>query len=268
MEKTRSFLRWAGSKQKLLPVLREYWTPSFNRYLEPFMGSAHLFFHLDLISAILSDTNSHLIEVFNQIKKNPYPIYQILRSMEISSTEYYRIRSLNPAKLGINQRCARFLYLNRLCFNGLYRTNMQGNFNVPYSGEAPNQLIDYSILKSAAEKLQSATIVHGDFETVILNYVKKGDFVYLDPPYAIENVRIFRQYGPQTFGLLDLLRLKDLLVEINRRKAKFLLSYAYSPEAIDLFSHWTQQETSTQRNISGFAKYRRKEKELLITNID
>ena len=268
MDKTRSFLRWAGSKQKLLPILGGYWKPSFKRYFEPFMGSAQLFFHLDTDCAILSDTNSHLVEVFNQIKKNPYPIHAILRVMPISAVEYYRVRALHPAKLGINQRAARFLYLNRLCFNGLYRTNLNGNFNVPYSGESPACLLEYSILKNASGKLQTAKIVQGDFEQIVLKNVRKGDFVYLDPPYAIENVRIFRQYGPQTFGRFDLLRLKNLLDVIHTRGASFLLSYAHSADAKSLFSDWHSDETSTTRNISGFAKYRRREKELLITNIE
>jgi DNA adenine methylase len=231
------------------------------------MGSAQLFFHLDTDRAILSDTNYHLVEVFNQIKKNPYPIFIILRDMPISAKAYYRIRALEPAKLGINQRAARFLYLNRLCFNGLYRTNLQGNFNVPFSGESPELIIEYSLLKNASWKLQAAKIVQGDFENIIFKNVRKGDFVYLDPPYAIENVRIFRQYGPQTFGRFDLVRLKELLDVIHCRGAHFLLSYAHSDEAKSLFSKWHSDETSTTRNISGFAKYRRREKELLITNI-
>src|SRR5687768_11296759 len=103
----KSFLRWAGSKKKLIPHLKEYWGDGYNRYLEPFMGSAKLFFSIDPSSAILSDTNEHLIETYLQIKKDPYPVYKILKTFEVSEEAYYRIRSQDPNGLGINQRVSR-----------------------------------------------------------------------------------------------------------------------------------------------------------------
>ncbi|MEI3800525.1 MULTISPECIES: DNA adenine methylase [unclassified Chitinophaga] len=266
--KARPFLRWAGSKQKLVTTLSSYWSPKYERYLEPFMGSAQLFFNLPVTSAILSDSNLQLVELFNQIKKNPYLVYKILEKWPVNSENYYEIRKIDPAKLGINQRAARFLYLNRLCFNGLYRTNLKGEFNVPFSGEVPRQICDYDNLKKVSEKLKCAEIISGDFESVIRNSVKKGDFVYLDPPYAVANKRIFNQYGPQTFGLNDLDRTSDLLAFIDSRRAKFVMSYANSSEVLQKFSKWNIKNTTTQRNIAGFAKYRRIDKELMITNIE
>lgn len=267
MENTKPFLRWAGSKKKLLPILNLYWGEGYSRYLEPFMGSAQLFFKIDAPHSIISDSNLDLIHVYNQIKKDPYPIYKILCDWEISKWNYYTIRSLNPRSLGINQRAARFIYLNRLCFNGLYRTNNSGHFNVPYSGEKPRFIQDYDNLKKVSKKLKTAEIIHGDFEQIIKSKIKEGDFVYLDPPYAVENKRIFNQYGPQTFGLEDLKRLKDLLVYIGSKKARFLMSYASCPEVEQMFSDWYINKTHTNRNIAGFAKFRRSDEELLISNI-
>ena len=262
------FLRWAGSKQKLIPQLKEYWGNGHNRYIEPFMGSAKLFFSLDTEAAILSDTNKMLIETFTQVQKNPYAVYKVLKEFKVSREEYYRIRDLNPESLGINQRAARFIYLNRLCFNGLYRTNNSGKFNVPYSGENTLNLEEQiNILREASKKLKSVKLICGDFEDVVKANVKKGDFVYLDPPYAVNNRRIFKQYGPQTFGIDDLKRLRNLLKLIESTGASFLLSYAYCKEATELFSNWSVKKTFTQRNISGFVEYRRKAAELLVSNI-
>lgn len=264
----KSFLRWAGSKQKLVPRLKEFWNPDSSRYVEPFMGSAQLFFSIQPKEALLSDTNFELVETFNQVKKNPYPIYKILKTYKATKQQYYALRKINPVTLGINQRVARFIFLNKLCFNGLYRTNVNGQFNVPYAAGnkfCPDEIIE--VLQRARKLLEFATIKEGDFEKVVKRNLRHNDFVYLDPPYAVGNRRIFRQYGPHSFGLDDLQRLSELLNTINDRGAQFLLSYAYCPEAIQMFEGWHMIKTFTQRNISGFAQYRRKAAEILVTNL-
>lgn len=264
----KSFLRWAGSKQKLIPHLKQYWGSGYERYFEPFMGSAKLFFSIIPENAILSDTNNELIETYRQIQKNPYPVYKILKSFNVSENHYYRIRNIDPKKLGINQRVARFIYLNKLCFNGLYRTNSKGIFNVPFSGENTFDAdIEFESLKKVSKQLANARIICGDFESVVRKNLRKGDFVYLDPPYAVENRKIFKQYGPHTFGINDLERLKILLQHIDAKGASFLLSYAYCKEALELFKEWPMKKKYTQRNIAGFTKYRRKAAEVFITNI-
>ncbi len=264
-----SFLRWAGSKQKLIPKLSEYWNDDFSRYLEPFMGSAQLFFSIQPQTAILSDTNIYLVETFRQIQKNPYPVYKIFKNFKNTKNQYYQVRSQDPSKLGVNERAARFIFLNRLCFNGLYRTNTVGDFNVPYGKNNrfdPDE--EMEALKKSSKVLQNATIIQGDFEAVLSFHVREGDFVYIDPPYAVANRRIFKQYGPNSFGLFDLQRLQNLLKVINDRGASFILSYAYCSEAIKIFSDWNNVKTFTQRNISGFVEYRRKAAELIVTNIN
>lgn len=263
----KPFLRWAGSKQKMLPTLKEFWSNEYRTYFEPFMGSGQLFFNLNWKNAIVSDLNEELIEVFNQIKRNPYPIYQIIKTLTVSKKEYYRLRQLNPKSLGINQRAARFLYLNRFCFNGLYRTNSKGQFNVPFNNSKSETICDYENLLAVSKKIKNAEIIAGDFEKIVMENIQENDFVYLDPPYAVNNRKIFKQYGPQTFGMDDLKRVQSLLGYINDRNAKFLLSYAYCKEAKDLFSEWKITKTFAQRNISGFAEYRRKAAEILVTNI-
>jgi DNA adenine methylase len=264
---SKSFLRWAGSKKKLLPILTKYWRPSFSRYVEPFVGSAQLFFSTDADKYLISDKNHELIEVYKQVQKNPHAVYLALKQFNNSKEDYYRIRTMKNEKLGVNQRVARFIYLNWLCFNGLYRTNNLGQFNVPYSGETTKNIYNWQLLRNASLKLKSAHIEEGDFELVIRNNLKRNDFVYLDPPYAVENVRIFNQYGNHTFGLNDLERLSQLLYFIDQKNSFFLVSYANCEEARRLFKDWKIKEVSVLRNIAGFATHRKISSEILVTNL-
>ena len=266
--KPTPFLRWAGSKRKLIPELKQFWDAKYKVYHEPFMGSAQLFFAInDAKQYILSDKNEHLVEVYQQIKNHPYQVFQHLKKFKNNHKEYYTIRNLKQSSLGCNQRAARFIYLNWLCFNGLYRTNKDGRFNVPYSGDVDKDIYKWETLKMASNKLQNANILSGDFDPIIRSTVNQGEFVYLDPPYAIENQRIFTQYCNHTFGLNDIDRLHSSISYINNIGAYFLLSYANTKKIKSIFHQWTTFEVDVQRNIAGFSKFRRKSPELIITNI-
>jgi len=263
-----SLLRWAGSKRQLVPVLSEYWNDNFKKYIEPFAGSAQLFFEIHGIeSAVLSDKNQGLIEMYQQVQKSPYEVHRILSSFENNSKEYYRLRSLDPRTLGKNQRAARFIYLNWLCFNGLYRTNNSGQFNVPYSGNEKKSINNWQLVKQVSKKLQNVILLADDFENVVLKHSSKDTLVYLDPPYAIENERIFTQYCNNTFGLKDLDRLRELLIWMDKRRTNFLLSYIDTPQTRKIFSCFPIKSVEVQRNISGFSVFRRKSKEILVSNI-
>lgn len=261
------FLRWAGSKRKLLPKLMPYWEAGkFRRYIEPFMGSAALFFALGPDRALLSDINDELVETFKAVRDHPRAIYNRINKLPVGEKHYYSVRALDPLDMEILDRAARFIYLNRFCFNGIYRTNLDGQFNVPYAPTKTGALPDWEKLKSAASMLKRAEIVQCDFQGVI-NKIRPGDFIYMDPPYAVANRRIFRQYGPQTFGLEDINRLRTGLEAIDSRGAHFLVSYALCTEAIDSFSQWNIRRVRTQRNVSGFSEHRRKAVEILVSNI-
>jgi DNA adenine methylase len=266
-DKAKPFLRWAGSKKKLLPKLTSYWNDNFSRYVEPFMGSASLFFSIAPSKAVLSDINSELVHTYCVVRDHPKRIHTVLTSLPKGKEAYYRIRSQNPKDLPAIERAAKFVYLNRFCFNGIYRTNTKGEFNVPYSPKGTGDLPTLEELREISNVLQSVNIRCADFETILLKKVRKNDFVYLDPPFAVANRRVFRQYGPQTFGLSDLKRLNDALVHIDRVGAKFLVSYAVCKEALKCFSEWNIKRAFTQRNVSGFAEHRRRAVELLVSNI-
>lgn len=265
MEQIKPFLRWAGSKRKLLPRLRTYWQPHHKRYVEPFMGSAVLFFKINPQDAILGDINGDLVETYHCVRDHALALHRALLRLPTGKRSYYQIRSQDPVNLCEVERTARFIYLNRYCFNGLYRTNQQGDFNVPYSGSRTGSLPSLPELRNVAKALKRSKIVHSDFQKT-LSAVRANDFVYIDPPYAVSNRRIFRQYGPSSFGLDDLTRLADVLIEIDRRNATFLVSYAMCREALETFGQWHIRRALTQRSVAGFSKHRRKAVEVLVSN--
>ena len=260
------FLRWAGSKRKLLPKLGQFWDGSFERYIEPFMGSACLFFSLQPTDALLSDINEGLVSAFKVVRNQPDNLARCLKHMARGKRSYYRIRALDPGRLSTLEGAARFIFLNRFCFNGLYRTNLKGNFNVPFGAAKSGCLPDLRRLREASRLLQYAAIRCSDFEEA-LQHAKSGDFVYLDPPFAVSNRRVFKEYGPRMFMASDLGRLADLLERLDAKGVAFVVSYAYCAEALRLFRAWPKQKVFVNRNIAGFGSFRRRAAELLVTNI-
>jgi DNA adenine methylase len=263
----KPLLRWAGSKRKLIPQLSEYWIDPQRRYIEPFAGSATVFFALQPATALLSDINPELVAFMTEVQTNAKAVYSEAIKIPPNSESYYAIRSLPSNKLSSVKRAARFYYLNRFCFNGIYRTNEKGMFNVPYSGSRTGTFPKLEEFLDSVEVLKRAKVLNSDFETTLLGNANANDFVYLDPPYAVGNRRVFRQYGPNSFGLEDLARLAKLLIELNCRGTKFVLSYAYCAEALKVFAGWPKRKVFAQRNVSGFAKHRRRAAELIISNI-
>src|SRR6266540_3596065 len=251
----RPFLRWAGSKRKLIARLSKYWSHKHARYVEPFAGSACLFFHVAPGRAILGDINRELIETYEQVRDATSAVVAALSGFRKGKARYLLVRALEPSALAPAERAARFIYLNRCCFNGLYRTNREGRFNVPYGGKRSGPLPTQETLEQCARLLRNAELVPGDFETV-LHRVEPGDFVYLDPPFSVRARRVFREYGPSVFGKEDVLRLKRCLTLLHERGAAFLVSYADSAEARELAAGYYVGAASVQRNIAGFAKSR------------
>lgn len=262
----RPLLRWAGSKKKLVPKLSSYWNPAASKYIEPFFGSGALYFSLCPARAVLGDLNSELVDMYRTLRDRPDDVYDVLCEIEPCKEHYLTLRALIPKDLIDVQRCARFLYLNRYCFNGLFRTNRAGHFNVPYSGRRTGQMPSRVEFLAVAQQLHAAELLCGDFDDVVRASAEPGDFVYLDPPYAVSNVRIFKQYGPDVFGLDDLIRLRRLLEDLDGRGVSFVLSYASCEEADHLFKEWSAESMVVKRNIAGFAKHRRAVPEVIYSN--
>jgi DNA adenine methylase len=267
LQVARPFLRWAGSKRQHIPFLRDYWSPErANRYVEPFAGSAALFFAIAPSRAILGDLNGDLIRTFRAIQRDPETVYRALAKFKTGREHYYRVRAMPIRYLDEPTKAARFVYLNRFCFNGLYRTNAQGGFNVPYGAPRNGNLPDLEQLRICALLLSHARLINADFRRT-LSAVDAGDFVYLDPPYAVSRRRVFVEYGRVTFSTDDLEELAECLIEVHRRGATFVLSYADSRESRRLLGRWPRRRFAVRRNMAGFAGARRNHYELFISNI-
>jgi DNA adenine methylase len=259
------FLRWAGSKRQIIPILSEYWKPSSHRYVEPFAGSASLFFHLLPQKALLADINKELILTYRQIKTNLDPVIKELNNFKNDKEQYLRIRSINPRTLSPPVQAARFIFLNRFCFNGLYRTNRQGDFNVPYGGGKTGNIPTVQEFQHYSNVLKNASLLSMDFEQT-LRKVREGDFVYMDPPYTIKNRRVFNEYSANSFDHQKIRKLREWLVILSNKNISFLVSYADSDEASFLSKGYNTRQVVVKRNIAGFANNRKIDKEILIFN--
>jgi len=261
-------LRWAGSKRQLLPELERYWRAgSFEEYVEPFAGSAILFFRLTPKKAILGDLNQELVETYETLKESFRSVYGRLKELPVNAETYYRLRRLRAARLTPIDRAVRFVYLNRFCFNGIFRTNRRGDFNVPYSGRKTGALPPFEVFEATAAMLRTARLIPGDFGKV-LSRTKKGQFVYLDPPYCKSSRRYRGEYGPKAFGTRDLARLKSHLLEMDKRGVRFVVSYEDSKNGRSLgCPTWITRRVLVRRHVAGFVSSRRRASELLISNI-
>jgi DNA adenine methylase len=260
----KPIFRWAGSKRKLLPTLRQY-IPSFVRYVEPFAGSACLFFDLLPPRALLGDVNHELIETYTAVRSAPLRVGELVAAMPVSKVFYYELRGKDPEAMSVVERAARFVYLNRFCFNGVYRTNRSGKFNVP-RGVRTGSLPTIADLDAWSRILNCATLVQGDFEKC-LSKVRSGDFVYLDPPYAEEGSRDRGEYGYPRFLESDFERVLECLKRIDKIGAKFLLSYRYSKEIRDALSAWNVRTVLVKRHVAGFIAHRSLVREILASNV-
>jgi DNA adenine methylase len=257
--------RWAGSKRKSLQALTAFWSDRFERYIEPFVGSACLFLKIKPEVAILADLNSTLIQTYRTIRAHPLAVAEALYAIPRNSTTYYDVRRRAKSVSNAIGRAAFLVYLNRNCFNGIYRTNLNGEFNVPF-GADQGQYPRPCDFQTTAKLLGNAKLLSGDFGAT-LRHLRRNDFVYLDPPFAATGVRTFIEYGKRSFAAHDLDRLSRHMDRIDRHGAFFLVSYADCARARKIARNWNSKKVKVRRQIAGFAAKRRMAGELLITNL-
>ena len=260
----RSPLRWAGSKKKLLPSLLRLAPAKFERYVEPFCGSLCLFVSLKPPRALVGDINEELVHFYRTMRESANLVASLAHELPNDDVTYYMVRSLNPSELAPATRAARFLYLNRYCFNGVYRTNRQGNFNVA-RGQHMGNIPPVDELSAFGELLQNVIVKRCDFST-LMRRAGKGDFVYLDPPYAGRDVRDRGEYGIGAFKSLDIDRLVTEAMAADAKRAKILISYADLPQIRKAFRGWRLSRIDVSRNVSGFSTGRAIVSELVIRN--
>lgn len=249
----RPFFKFAGGKRQLLPEIRKYIPSKFRRYFEPFVGGGAVFFDLAANgrfqdtadaricsvcdNARLTDTNAEMIDTYLAVTRFLPAVLDALRAHTNDVDHYYAVRAQKPESITLEARAARFLYLNKCGYNGLYRVNKSGGFNVPF-GKYENPLIcDTENLTAASAVLQKyATVKKCDFATAV-STADQGDFVYCDPPYfPVSKTANFTGYGADGFGPKDQERLRDVAIELIRRGVHVLLSNADVPEVRALYS--------------------------------
>lgn len=249
-----------------MPELRALAPRSFQRYVEPFLGSGCLYFDLAPSRALLSDINPHLIRTYKHIKQNCVSIFDLVSGLPDATHFYYLLRAIPQGALSPQERAASFLYLNRHCFNGVYRVNRKGEFNVP-RGENTGNMPTLDALRRCADTMSSATLRCCDFEPTV-NDCRNDDFLYLDPPYALCAEFRSGEYGPGCFSEHDFERFIAAVQNADSRGVKILISYGDSEFMRDAFRTWNLSEISVRRNVAGFASARKNATELLFRNYD
>jgi DNA adenine methylase len=238
--KTEPFLRWAGGKRWFTKNILELLPRSFNNYHEPFLGSGAIYFYLkgnDRIryNSFLSDTNRDLVTTYSIISSHPSELINLLRGLRNTKEDYYRIRSSIP-KTDL-EVAAKFIYLNKTSYNGLYRVNRNGEYNVPYGNRTLKNLTDYENIKSVSNVLSKNTFLFsGDFDAIRDN-VRENDLIFLDPPYTVAHENNgFVEYNQSIFTWEDQIRLSELIQYINNIGAFYIMTNAKHESIEQLFS--------------------------------
>lgn len=261
-------LRWAGGKRWLIPTIAALLRGTeIENYHEPFLGGASVFLGLPAFgNAYLGDANAELIEAFQVMRDRPVALANLAGAYPNDADTYYRIRSREPATT--LERAARFLYLNHTSFNGIYRVNLRGEYNVPFGNRDSPNLPDASHLRAVSKKLKAATLCADDFADSLQNVAPK-DLVFLDPPYTVaHNYNGFVKYNQRLFSFDDQKRLSLLVDEIKDRGAYYLLANAAHDSIKELFEKGDRRlETTRRNNIGGINAVRGSATEYLFTNL-
>ena len=273
----KPFVKWAGGKRQLLPILSQHTPKNFDTYFEPFLGGGAVLFHLifqnSQLKCFVSDLNSTLILSYVTIRDK---VDELIISLEEHSENYfknpeeyyYQVRDSNPK----NQidKVSRLIFLNKTCFNGLYRVNSKGKFNVPIGKYVNPNIVNKENLQVLSHVLQSKRIsVKCEDFTAVLRRTQKDDFVYLDPPYQpVSSTANFTSYTNDNFGYKDQERLFTEFKKLDSKGCKIMLSNSKSQEVIELFAEYSDNiiEINTNRFINSNSKKRTGHTEILIKN--
>jgi DNA adenine methylase len=262
----RPFVKWAGGKTQLLPMLLNVFPSSFNRYHEPFLGGGAVFFHLQPRYATLSDINAELITTYHAIRNHVDEVIEALQKHSHSEEYYYKIRAQNPKRLSLVQRAARTLFLNKTCFNGLYRVNKSGQFNVPYGHYEKVHWCQPENLYAVSSVLKKIKIRHENVFD-ITRRVRKNDLVYFDPPYhPMSHTAKFTSYDACAFGAKEQEKLCALFTHLSKRGVYTVLSNSDTPFIRALYKNFNIQQVSARRAINSKADKRGYVSELIITS--
>ena len=261
----RPFLKWAGGKTQLLSELLSRIPRNFNRYLEPFVGGGALFFALQPRSGTISDSNPELINVYQCLAQDVEQIIYHLRGFKYTEKDYYQIRELRFEDLDKRFAAARTIYLNHTCYNGLYRVNQKGHFNVPFGRYKNPRICQPDVLRVASKALQNVEIICGDYKSVLMEKARPGDFVYLDPPYLpVSRYADFKRYTKEQFYEEDHRELAMEVERLHKLGCHILLTNSNHPLVHELYESFEIELINARRNISS-KTHTRKGEDLIVT---
>lgn len=268
----KPFLKWVGGKRQLLPEIRKRLPKDFNNYYEPFVGGGAVLFDLQPETFVINDVNEEVINVYRTIKYDVEALIKELETYKNEASFFYTLRELDRKEeytaLSKIKKAARVIYLNKTCFNGLYRVNRKGQFNAPFGKYRNPNIVNKEGLRSVHNYLNSSfcRITNDDFSKALQN-PGEGDFVYLDPPYdPVSITASFTAYSKDGFRKYDQARLKLKCDKLHERGCKFLLSNAATDFIKDLYKGYTIDIVKAGRNINSKGNKRGKVEEVLIRN--
>ena len=276
MLKAKPFVKWAGGKRQIIDKLLKHVPIEYNTYYEPFVGGGALLFELSPKNAVINDSNKELINVYKMISTDSgyEEVVKLLNNYEKKHSEkfYYQIRNMDKdkekfAKLTDAERAARTIYLNKACFNGLYRVNSKGEFNVPFNKKTKINTYDSQNMILAYVYFQANNIkmLNVDFEEAVKD-AKKGDFIYFDPPYDSENKETFNSYTEDGFGKDEQIRLAKVYKELAERGCYVMLSNHNTTLINELYKDYNINIITAKRNINSKGEKRGAVEEVIITN--
>lgn len=271
----KPFMKWVGGKQQLLTQFEAYFPLDFERYFEPFVGGGAVFFHLWNGGGLpedvfLLDNNAELINAYRVVRDqlNELICNLLIHQASHNREYYYKIRNLDRQQVELSdvERAARTIYLNRTCYNGLYRVNSKGQFNVPMGSYKNPQILYRDVLLSANEALQNVTLEVSDFRDLV-EYARPGDFFYFDPPYdPVSKTASFTGYTAKNFQDSDQQDLAALFVQLTSKGCLCMLSNSYTPFILDLYKNFRVEIVHAKRAVNSDAKGRGIIREVVILN--
>ncbi|WP_416198663.1 MAG: Site-specific DNA-methyltransferase (adenine-specific) [Sporanaerobacter sp.] len=268
-------VKWVGGKRQLISEIDKYLPSNYSTYYEPFLGGGAVLFHLQPHKAVVNDINEELMNLYQVIKDNVEDLIEDLKKHKNEPDYFYKIRELDRDIQKYNEltpveRASRIHYLNKTCYNGLFRVNSQGQFNVPFGRYKNPNIVNETTLRAVSNYFNTANIIFKccDFEEAVKG-CRKGSFIYFDPPYdPISDTSSFTGYDKGGFGKTEQKRLKDLCDNLNKRGVKFLLSNSQTQFILDLYKDYRIEIVQAKRTINSKGNKRGEVNEVLVMNYE
>lgn len=270
-------LKWPGGKTKVLPQLQKLLPKNFNAYFEPFFGGGALFFYLHPSKATINDVNVTLMNLYCLVKEDPGSLIGVLESLNTEhlsynederKANYYKKRDEFNNTNNTIFKSALFVFLNKTGFNGMYRENSKGEFNIPFGRYLKPRILNQDVINKTSDMLKNTNIKSGSYKNAVSD-AGKGDFVYFDPPYnPLNSTSSFTSYSKDNFVEQDQIELSELYKELDKKGCYVMLSNSDTPLIRELYKNYNIHQVQVARSINSKASGRGKISELVVTNYE